>query len=519
MMKAVRVRPLGMGVLVLSLAAALASCSSSNGGANAGTSDTVHMNLVGPVTSLDPVKGSTFQDYEAAYASYEPMVVFDGSGKLIPGLASHWDVSPSRATFTLKSGVTCSDGTKLTATMAAASLRRFFDPKTAAPWASTVMGGGNTATVAADDAANTVTIKLANPYSGMLPAMTSPFTGIVCPAGLAAVDKLATTTQGTGPFVAKSQVAGSSYTFTRRTGYDWGPKFADQPSGGLPTTLVMDVVSDDSTQANLFETGQLQIAGFTSNEGERFQGKSGISSVVQPQSDTMLIFNESAGHPTADESVRRAISEAIDRKALNQAQGFGKGEILSNLGQPSYQCYDDSLSSVVPKFDAQAARSVLHGIDLRIVGTNILSAGAGNTYVQAALNDAGANAKLNNTNNQNWANTLFSGDNDWDVSILVLGNTASSFFMSGGFFVGAAPPAGANLGSVKSEALASYTQAASVEGDAQCSAFSSMQRELIEGSHVFPLSTAPVETLFQSGVTAVVQKGFVMPGSIRISDN
>ncbi len=119
--------------------------------------------------------------------------------------------------------------------MAADSLTHFFDPKTAAPFASAVAGAGNKATVTASG--QDVTIKLAKPFSGLLTGMTTPYTGIVCPAGLKNPSMLLKGSSGTGPYTAVSQVAGSSYTFKRREGYSWGPTFKGVPTAGtLPSS-------------------------------------------------------------------------------------------------------------------------------------------------------------------------------------------------------------------------------------------------------------------------------------------
>lgn len=507
-----------VALAVTVLAACGASSSSNSNTTTGGTASTVSMSLVGPVTSLDPVKGSSFQDYVADFAIYDPLVVLSADGQVIPALAKSWTVTPSKGTFTLQPGVTCSDGTKLTAAMAAASLKRFMDPKTAAPWLSQVIGAGNTATVTGDDTANSVTIALAKPYAGMLSGLTSPFTGIVCPSGLANPAGLGTTSAGTGPYTSVSQIAGSSYTFKRRADYNWGPAFANAPTGNPPSTLVMKVVPNESTAANLVSTKQLQIAGFSGNDWTRFKGQSGFSNVVQPQSDTFLVFNETAGHPTANKATRLAIAQAIDRNALNKAQSYGEGSIISNLGESNYSCFDSSLGSLIPSYDKGAAAKTLSGLNIRVIGTTVVSGGAGTTYVQAALANAGAKTTLNNMNNEAWVGDLFGGKNDWDVTILVLGNTVSTFFESGGFFVGQPAPKGSNVGAINSPSnLALFDKAATQSGAAQCTTFSALQRSLFTNVDVLPLATAPVVNVFSGGTSAVIQKGFVMAGTIRVS--
>ena len=291
-----------------------------------------------------------------------------------------------------------------------------------------------------------MTVTLAKPWSGLVPGLASPFAGIVCPSGVHDPTTLQTGSAGTGAFVAASQVAGSTYTFTRRTDYTWGPQYSGQADGNLPKTLVMQVLTDDNTRANLMETSALQIGAFASDAWTRFQGSKSVNTTTSPQTDTFLIFNETPGLPTADKSVREAIAHAVNRDGLNQVQSFGAGSLISNLGQPGYACYDDSLGSAVPGYDAAAATQALTGKSLRVMGTNVFAGGDGNSYVLSALTAAGAQATLQNLDNSAYVQALFSGANNWDVAILGYGNLLSSLLAAGGFFAGDAPPNGQNLG-------------------------------------------------------------------------
>jgi len=513
-------RRLFMTAGVGAAALVLTACSGGSGGSTSSATSTgaVTMHLDGPLTSYDPLKGASFQDAVVNWALYDTLVSFDPDGKVIPDLADSWTTTPTGATFKLHPGVSCSDGTALTSQMVAASLQRFLNPASAAPFLNLVVGSSkNPATVTAPDA-KTVTVHTQKPWSGLLSGLTSPSTGIVCPAGLKNPAALLTTSQGTGAFVSASQVSGASYTLTRRAGYTWGPKYANAPSGTPPKTLKLQVVQDESTRANLMDTGKLQIATYVTDAWNRFKGRGGFDLVTEPQSDTMLLFNENSGHPTADPAVRNAISQALNRNTINQVQSFGAGELIDNLGEKSYECNDTTLNTLLPAAAPQAASSVLKGKKISIIGTNLLAGGDANTYLLTAMKAAGADAKLSNMNNQAWVGDLFAGKNDWDITILVLGNTVSSLLESGGFFVGAAPSAGQNLGNVHNPAAAAaFTRAGSSVGAAKCQALSEFQKALLTNRDVLPLSTAPAHTLFTGGTHGVVVKGFVQAGSIRIS--
>ncbi|WP_164861430.1 ABC transporter substrate-binding protein [Microbacterium sp. CPCC 204701] len=476
------------------------------------------MQLDGPVTSYDPALGASFQDVVVMWSMYDTLVALDADGTVVPGLATDWDVTADSGLFTIRDGVTCSDGEELTGEVVANSLNRFFAPETAAPFLSNVIGAGNTATATADG--QTVTIQLDAPFSGLLSGLTVGYTGIVCSAGTDDPSALTTGSNGTGGFVADSQIAGASYTFTRRDDYEWGPEFAGVPTeGARPATLVMEVVEDENTRANLQTTGDMQIAAYTTDAWERAAGQADWTKTVSNQSDTFLMFNHTEGHPTADPAVRRAIAQALDISRLNDVQSYGAGELITNLGDPTYECYDESLADLYPAYDPDAASKVLEGLSLAVNGTTLLAGGDGNAYVQSALQEAGADVSFQNLNNQQWVSGLFTPLNDWDVTILVFANTSSNLLSGANFFTGSVPPNGQNLSAVSNpEADAALAVARATTGGESCAAMAQYQQLLLENMDVLPLATAPATVVFAPGVTAMVSKGFVRAGTIRIAD-
>ena len=345
-------------------------------------------------------------------------------------------MSASEGVFTIRDDVTCSDGEELTGEVVANSLNRFLAPDTAAPFLSNVIGAGNSAKASADG--QTVTVTLDKPFSGLLSGLTVAYTGIVCSKGLADPKTLTTRSNGTGGYVADTQVAGANYTFKSRKEYEWGPEFEGIPTkGARPATLIMQVTEDQNTRANLQTTGEMEIAAYTSDAWERVTEQEGWTTTVSQQSDTFLVFNHTEGNPTADLEVRKAIAQAIDVDRLNDVQSYGAGELITNLGQPTYECYDKSASDYMPTYDADAASQALNGLSLRVNGTTLLAGGDGNAYVQSALQEAGAKVKFENLNNQQWVSGLFTPLNNWDVTILVFANTSSNLLSGANFFTGA----------------------------------------------------------------------------------
>jgi peptide/nickel transport system substrate-binding protein len=498
---------------------AAGSGGSGSGGNNGpAKSGTVTLEIGGPVTSLDPAKGSSFADFTVAQSLYDPLVTFNQAGKIIPDLATSWTTTANSATFHLRSGITCDDGTALTATDAAASLQRYMEPATDAPLLTGVIGAGNTAKVTGDNGTSTVTVTLAHPYSQLLQGLTSNYTGIICPAGLKDPSSLLTHSDGTGAWKASSEVSGSSYTFVRNTKYWGGPAFTSAIKGTVPKKLVLDVVEDDNTAANLMASGSLDIAAYTTNDWKQFKGQPGDTSVTQAQTDTMLVYNESSGHVAASQKVRLAIAQAINRPAINNVLGNGVGALESNLGMSTYQCFDKSLSPLIPSYNLSAATKVLKGMNFRIIGTTQLASGNGTSYLLAELRQAGATATLTNENNEAWVTQLFSGKNNWDLTILGYGNTSDSLLSAAGFFTGTAPASGEDLGDVQDQAADSdYATAGKTTGTQSCQALDGLQKSLLQNNDVVPLTALPTTVVFAGHTTGAVVKGFVQPSSIRIA--
>ncbi|MFJ9952657.1 ABC transporter substrate-binding protein [Kitasatospora sp. NPDC091207] len=139
---------------------------------------TVRIAEAGEIPSFDPY--SAFGASQARYA-YDSLVNPAPDGTLVTGLASSWQATATTAAFTLRPGITCSDGTPLTASAVARALTYADDPAHQLAGARTVLPNVPF-TASADDATGTVSVTAAAPFPfltrtiGLLP--------IVCPTGL-----------------------------------------------------------------------------------------------------------------------------------------------------------------------------------------------------------------------------------------------------------------------------------------------------------------------------------------------
>jgi oligopeptide transport system substrate-binding protein len=88
--------------------------------------------------TLDPHKSDGSQEYWIQSDLFEGLTRIDGHGRIVPGVAEKWEVTPDGLTwiFHLRADLKWSDGSPLTADDFVWSFRRVLDPKTAASYAS-----------------------------------------------------------------------------------------------------------------------------------------------------------------------------------------------------------------------------------------------------------------------------------------------------------------------------------------------------------------------------------------------
>jgi peptide/nickel transport system substrate-binding protein len=312
----------GLLALVGVFVAAASGCSDSGGDTTASgeVPDKVVLTLRNDVDTFDPFLSQTEsgakQVFDAIYDTLVRIGTSDGKVTVKPSMATKWDVTPDSATFTLRDGLTCGDGTPLSASGIAESLKHMADPETGAGSATRVFGPAGVDTITSDDAANTISIKLKAPYTLFLQNLAAG-AYIVCPSALKDLKTLAGTPASTGPYTVAKLQRGESYVLKRR----------DTPvvaKADLPAEITMRVVANDTTRANLVDTGQVDISSLLGRDAERLKGKG--DPIMGPAAlSTALLFNQAPGLPGADKNLRTAFAHAVDASAYAKAATYGLG--------------------------------------------------------------------------------------------------------------------------------------------------------------------------------------------------
>ncbi len=469
--------------------------------------------------TLDPALIGTTPAIQLVPVLYDRLVARDASGKVVPYLAESWKVvSPQQITFKIKSGVTCSDGSALTATGVANSLTRLFDPATKSALLVGAFSAGQTYKVAADDASSTVTVDFGTPAADALYGFAHPATGIVCAAGLENPASLGNQSSGTGPYVLKEATHGKSVTVERRKGWNWGPSWSKSAPASSPDEMVFKVITNETTAANLLLSGGLDFASINASDVPRLKADKTLTDYTfTNKTPWQLLVNEAPGRPGADPAVRQALFLTIDRKDFMAVAFAGLGTPSDSLLMPGIECYDDSVAALAPKQNLEKAKSVLlaagytvgangkfqkNGVPLKVALLGSNAQGNGPDYILNQFMTLGVDASLSMVD-QSAQNTNMRAGN-FDAVIGSTGQTVPTGSMLS-IYGTPAPAGGPNFASVSDPAIdKAMPLALGTVGPERCQYWSAVQKALIQGNHWYGLA-APESYWFGKDVSATVQ--------------
>ncbi|WP_030555880.1 ABC transporter substrate-binding protein [Streptomyces exfoliatus] len=490
---------------------------SSSGAMSGGT---VRIGVTSDVTSFDPAKGAGSTDYVMTSLLYQPLIGQDDGGVFVAGLAENWTSTPTKTTLTLKKGLTCSDGSSLTASQVVASLRRYRATSAGALLTFGAANAGEKTTITGDDAAGTVSITTATPWGEVLSGLAGTGAGIICKAGLAA--GTAALAQGavkgaaSGPYEMATARRGASYVLRLRKGFEAYPRFASLPAGKPADTLRIQIARNESTLANQLRTGALDLAPITGTDVTRFTGDAGYVIRSAPFIRNHIVFNQRPGHPGADPKIRHAVAQAVSATAFNKVFG-GAGRPMTSYVDDTSACVSTD-TSLLTATDPAAAKKTLAGVSIKLEGSNAVAGGAGNSYVAEALRTAGAEVKLTNADNATWATDVTANQGDWDVTVFPL--ISGLLARGGAYFLGPEPAdGGKNYGAVKNTAFARYYVEATSTTDrnAKCAAWQKAQEALLKADDVIPLATVDVHYVARKGVSFAMPAGSLTASTLRVT--
>ncbi len=281
----------------------------------------------GEPDSLDPHLAISAPSVIVLTNLFEGLMTFDARGQPIPGAAERYSVSRDGLvyTFTLRRGLTWSDGTPLDSADFLYSFRRLADPATASTSLAAyvnLLKGGQAILARQQPPASlgvstpdplTVRIELEHPAPYFPTVVALP---TLAPVPRHAIEKFGhawarpANFVGNGPFVLAEWVPNGYLKLVRN------PRFHDAAHVKLDAVIYRPV-ADLDVGLRLFETGELEtLTNFPPEKLEDIRKSLPGSLHLAPSLGvTVYLFNERLPK-FRDPRVRRALSLAIDREAL-----------------------------------------------------------------------------------------------------------------------------------------------------------------------------------------------------------
>lgn len=337
--------------VVLPVALVLAACGTSGGGGAAAGGDPVRGGTLtyavnADADCLDPHQSPADVAGLLARPILDSLVALDSAGRLYPWLAERWTVSPDGLTytFTLRDGVTFSNGEKFDAAAVKANFDHVVDPRTRSSLAAGTIAAYRSATVVDP---RTVRIDLSEPSSAFLPAVATVYLGMAAPSTLTQDPKtLCRNIVGTGPFVsADGYTPQEGIDYTRREDYDWAPGNAEHDGPAYLDELRIQVVTENASRLGALTSGQVDaIASVPPVNVAQLKDTPGFSvQTAQAPGGNYSFYPNTENGPFTDVRVRKAFRAGIDWDTIVDRLYFGVFQPANGPLGPSTVDYDVSV--------------------------------------------------------------------------------------------------------------------------------------------------------------------------------
>lgn len=329
-------RHIGYAVLSAALVAVLATACSSSGGSSSSAASSSSSPAAGaPVSggtliwalAEDPLSMSPWGGGSGNDQLYVTRQIFDtlieqdpSTGQLLPFLATKWssNATATQFSFTLRSGVTFSDGTPLTAQVVADNFNAIVKQGAAASWVAGDFVGYKSTTVTGP---LTFTVNFSQPDGAFIQQLSG--------VDIAAESTLKIPYQdwasgkgviGSGPFVLQSYTPGQSVILTRRAGYDWGPSDRTNHGAAYLNEIDFKITPEPSVRTGVLTSNQVEGIDNVQPQDISTLRSDGYDVITRANPGIAFAVTFIQNSPiTKDLQVRKAISDAIDSTAIRNA--------------------------------------------------------------------------------------------------------------------------------------------------------------------------------------------------------
>ena len=326
----------------------------------------------GDSLTLDPHAQNESPTHNFSHQIYEPLIIRDHTGKLLPTLATSWKITADPAVweFKLRQGVKFHNGNAFNADDVVFSLERARQP-------SSDMKGLLTSVESVSRVDDyTVHIKTKGPNPLLPNYLTNLFimdkewseanNTVTVQDYKAKKDNYAVrNANGTGPYALVSREQDVRTVLKRNDAY-WGK--GEVPLGISDITYV--VIKSDATRVAALLSGEVDfVQDVPVQDIDRLEKTPNLKVNLGPENRTIFFgmnvgdpelqgSNVKGKNPFADKRVRQAINMAIDREAIKRAVMRGQSVPAGIIAPPFVNGYSKELDAL-PKVDLAKATALL----------------------------------------------------------------------------------------------------------------------------------------------------------------
>lgn len=336
---------LAAGALCLALPLTACSTADSDGSATP-SGGRLTFALSSDPTCVDPQQVATSEGLYVARGLVDSLTDQDPkTGKIVPWLATSWDVSKdaSRFTFHLRTGVTFSDKAPLDAQAVKENLDAVH-----ALGARSILGSGFLTGYSGTDVLDhhTVRVRFKGPNAQFLQATSTPTLGFLSPATLrrSAEQRCTAPLVGSGAFTLKSYTPDKSVEVNRRSGYAWGSPLWKSRGAARLTGISFPIVPESSVRSGSLTSGQVDAIAGVAPQDEASLKAQRVSVISRANPGVPVALSVNTASPVAkDIAVRRALQASVDRE-----------EVVNTVLSPSYRPATSSLASTTDDYQDNA---------------------------------------------------------------------------------------------------------------------------------------------------------------------
>lgn len=452
-----RVRLRAAAALALTGSLALGACGGGNDTAATPGGGPIVVGISADPTQILPWTVTSKQATQVLSQVYSTVLDTGKDSQPVAGLADLPEVSEDGLTytFTLKQGVTFSDGSALDSADVKHTFETIMDPESKATSASYF------ASVKSVDAPDpqTVVVTLKNPDASFPSGLTGVNASIV-PADVdtATLEK---TPVGSGPYAWDKRTPNQSITLKRNDSY-----FKGKPGAA---SLEFRVIPDEQAMVSALRTGSVDVTVFDNPVTARTAGTGKVKSTPVESLSYHVLQLRAASPTLKDVNLRLAIQCAVSRQEVIDSAALGAGTPTGPITSPQFR--SDPAKQPCPEQDLTKAKDHLakagkpDGFSLKLMTSQGLYSTAVDEAqaVQAQLAKVGITVEVQSLDSGEYVDRWLAGDFDAAIAL----NSGSSdpntmyarYFTSTGSFQKVAGYSSPDLDALFAQGVASTDEA------------------------------------------------------------